>query len=162
MARGKSAYARHKARVLALQALYEADVAGHPAGSSFRWLNEGEHLPEESSGYALELIQGVSSQQDDIDAAIFKFAPAWPVKQLPVIDRTILRLALFEIRYGPEIPHKVAINEAIELAKSFGSESSARFVNGVLGSVMEEIAGGSPPAMASPQLAQKNARQKRK
>jgi len=122
-----------------LQALYEADVAGHTADASFGWLKEEVGLPEASSAYALELIEGVVHQRDEIDKFIYKYAPAWPVKQLPVVDRNILRLALFEIRFGLGIPRKVAINEAVELAKTFGSESSPRFINGVLGSVMDEI-----------------------
>ena len=85
--------------------------------------------------------------QHQIDELITKFAPAWPVKQLPVIDRNILRLALFEIRFGHGIPRKVAINEAVELAKTFGSESSPRFVNGVLGSVMDELEGTTQDLM---------------
>ena len=133
------AYLRRKARAVVLQALYEADVAGHPVVASFRWLEEEAGLPEATSEYALQVTEGVVRQQDEIDEFIHKFAPAWPVRQLPAVDRNILRLALFELRYGPGIPHKIALNEAVELAKTFGSESSARFVNGVLGSVMEEI-----------------------
>ena len=133
------AYLRRKARAVVLQALYEADVAGHPVVASFRWLEEEAGLPEATSEYALQVTEGVVRQQDEIDEFIHKFAPAWPVRQLPAVDRNILRLALFELRYGSGIPHKIALNEAVELAKTFGSESSARFVNGVLGSVMEEI-----------------------
>jgi N utilization substance protein B len=130
---------RRKARVLALQSLYEVDVVGHPVTRSLGWFNEEEKLPEESSAYALELMEGVVKQCDDIDNHIRRFAPAWPVKQLSVIDRNILRLALFEIHYSHDIPRKVVINEAVELAKIFGSESSPRFVNGVLGSVVDEL-----------------------
>lgn len=139
MLKGSSTDLRRKARVLALQVLYEADVAGHPVDTSFGRVMEEANLPKTSSSFAQELTQGVVAQREEIDELIHKYAPAWPVKQLPVIDRTVLRLALFEICFGGEAPPKVAINEAVELAKTFGSESSPRFVNGVLGSVMEEI-----------------------
>jgi N utilization substance protein B len=139
MPKGNSAYFRRKARVVALQTLYEADVAGHSVDSCFDWLKEESQLPEASSDYALELVDGVVGRREEIDEWIQRFAPAWPVKQLPVIDRNVLRLALLEIRFGRGIPPKVAVNEAVELAKIFGGESSPRFVNGVLGSIMDAI-----------------------
>ena len=141
MPKGKAANLRTKAREAALQALYEVDIAGHPVAGSLQWLNEEVGLSGESSDYAGELLDGVGGRRDEIDEYIHKHAPAWPVEQLPVVDRNILRLALFEIRFGRRIPRKVAINEAVELAKTFGSDSSARFVNGVLGSVMDEFDG---------------------
>ena len=147
MPQEKPAYFRTKARTVALQALYATDVAGHPVDASLGWLEEENQLPEASALYARELMQGVIRTQHQIDELITKFAPAWPVKQLPVIDRNILRLALFEIRFGHGIPRKVAINEAVELAKTFGSESSPRFVNGVLGSVMDELEGTTQDLM---------------
>ena len=141
MPKGKGSNQRRKAREVALQALYELDVADHPVAASIEWLTEEVGLSGGSSDYAQELLDGVVRQRDEIDTYIHKYAPAWPVSQLPVVDRNILRLALFEIRYGQGIPTKVAINEAVELAKTFGSDSSARFVNGVLGSVVDEIGG---------------------
>ena len=141
MPKGTAANLRRKAREVAVQALYEVDVAGHPVEGSLQWLNKEVGLSAESSEYASELLDGVVGHKDEIDKFIHKYAPAWPVKQLPVVDRNILRLALFEIRFGRGIPRKVAINEAVELAKIFGSDSSARFVNGVLGSVMDEFDG---------------------
>ena len=125
--------------MLALQALYEEDVSGHPVDASLAWLEENPDLPAPSSDYAVELMEGVVLHRAEIDRIIHEFAPAWPVQQLSVIDRNILRLALFEIRFVVETPYKVAINEAVELAKTFGSETSARFVNGVLGSVMDHM-----------------------
>jgi len=139
MPKGGSANFRRKARAIALQALYESDVTGRPASSSFEWLKTEMELPEESASYSLALLEGVTIQCQEIDKAIRRFAPAWPVNQLPVVDRNILRVALFEISHGQGIPRKVAINEAVELAKTFGSESSPRFVNGVLGSVMDAM-----------------------
>ena len=148
------------ARALALQGLYEADVTGHPVGASFEWCRAETdewcraetELPDSLAAYALGVMEGVVLRRAEIDESIQKVAPAWPVRQLAVVDRNILRLALYEILYASEVPRKVAINEAVELAKAFGSESSARFVNGVLGSVMDEMDGvpvGTPqPASA--------------
>ena len=108
---------------------------GHDiTGTLARLLVNGE-LPEENATFVRELVSGVIQNREEIDQNINNFAPAWPVAQIPVIDRNILRLAIFEILLDNKVPVKVAINEAVELAKTFGSDSSARFVNGVLGSV---------------------------
>jgi len=121
--------------MLALQALYEADSAGHEAEEVLaRLLSEAE-ISEDNVNFARDLVRGVARNKEKIDAHISRFAPAWPIAQIPVIDRNILRLAIFEILLDNKVPVKVAINEAIELAKLFGSDSSPRFVNGVLGSV---------------------------
>ncbi len=126
---------RRKARILALQTLYECDFVGHdPAGVLGRLAQE-ENLPEETFSFAQELVEGVIKRKEELDAIIERFAPAFPVRQLAPIDRNILRLALFELLFHGKVPPKVAINEAVELAKTFGSQSSPRFVNGVLGSV---------------------------
>ena len=127
--------ARRRARAIALQALYEADSVRHDAkGTLTNLLAKGE-LPEESAAFAYDLVHGVLKNREKIDQNIKEFAPAWPVEQISVVDRTILRLAIFEILLDNKVPMKVAINEAVELAKTFGSDNSARFVNGVLGSV---------------------------
>jgi len=127
--------AQRRARAIALQALYEVDSVGHDiAGTLTRLLANGE-LPEKSATFVRELVGGIIQNRKEIDQNIANFAPAWPVEQIPVIDRNILRLAIFEILLDNKVPVKVAINEAVELAKTFGSDSSARFVNGVLGSV---------------------------
>ena len=139
MSRGSLAHHRRESRCLALQALYEADVTDHPTESCFRWLTEEAGPLEFSLPYARELLEGVVQERRGIDDLIQQYAPAWPVGQLPIVDRNILRLALFEIRHQPKVPRKVAINEAVELAKTFGSDSSPRFVNGVLGSVMDAM-----------------------
>ena len=108
---------------------------GHEAdGILSRILADGG-LSEENNTFVRELVSGVSQNKEKIDQNIRNFAPAWPIEQLPVVDRNILRLAIFEILLDNRVPVKVAINEAVELAKSFGSESSPRFINGVLGSV---------------------------
>ena len=127
--------ARRKVRMLAVQALYEADSAGHEAEKVLdRWLRE-EELSADNANFARELVKGVAQNKAKIDENIRRFAPAWPIAQIPVIDRNILRLAIFEILLDNKVPVKVAINEAVELAKLFGSDSSPKFVNGVLGSV---------------------------
>jgi N utilization substance protein B len=126
---------RRKVRMLAVQALYEADSAGHEAEKVLdRSLSE-EELSEDNANFARDLVKGVVQNKEKIDEHIRRFAPAWPVAQIPVIDRNILRLAIFEILLDNKVPVKVAINEAVELAKLFGSDSSPKFVNGVLGSV---------------------------
>ena len=127
--------ARRKARVLALQALYEIDSVGHGVEAVVtRLLAEGG-LSEENAAFARELVSGVIQNKERIDLNIKNFAPAWPIEQIPLVDRNILRLAIFEILLDNKVPIKVAINEAVELAKTFGSDNSSRFVNGVLGSV---------------------------
>jgi N utilization substance protein B len=127
--------ARRKARALALQALYEIDSVGHEAGEVVTRLLASEALPEENAAFTRELVSGVIQNRETIDQNIRRFAPAWPIEQIPVIDRNILRLAIFELLFDNRVPVKVAINEAVELAKRFGSDSSPKFVNGVLGSV---------------------------
>jgi N utilization substance protein B len=126
---------RRKARTIALQALYEIDSISRNAKAVVeRLLSEGG-LSEENNTFVRELVSGVIQNKDEIDGNIQRFAPAWPVEQIAMIDRNILRLAIFEILFDNKVPVKVAVNEAVELAKSFGSENSAKFVNGVLGSV---------------------------
>ncbi|OGO00668.1 MAG: transcription antitermination factor NusB, partial [Chloroflexi bacterium RBG_13_52_12] len=95
----------------------------------------GTDLTKEYSDFVRELISGTVKNREEIDRHIHKFAPAWPVDQIATVDRNILRLAIFEILFDNKVPVKVAVNEAVELAKTFGSESSAKFINGVLGAV---------------------------
>ena len=126
---------RRKARTIALQALYEIDsVARQPGEVLDRVLAEAE-LTEENAGFIRELVEGAVNNRKEIDGSIRKYAPAWPVEQIAMVDRNILRLAIFEILFDNKVPVKVAVSEAVELAKTFGSESSAKFINGVLGSV---------------------------
>ena len=126
----------------ALQSLFAADVRGIWIDPPLEWLDEEEDLPAGAEGFAQKLLTGVSKSRLGLDNVITRYAPAWPVSQLSVIDRNILRIALFELIYTPETPRKTAINEAVELAKLFGSGSSARFVNGVLGSAMSGLESG--------------------
>jgi len=126
---------RRKARALALQALYEIDSVGHEMEAVIsRLLAEGG-LSEENNAFIRELVSKVIQNEEKIDRNIQTFAPAWPIEQIPVVDRNILRLAIFEILFDNRVSVKVAINEAVELAKKFGGDNSSKFVNGVLGSI---------------------------
>ena len=125
----------------ALQSLFAADVRGTWDDPTLEWLDE-EDLADSVEDFAQNLLTGVAKTYTGLDHVITRYAPAWPVSQLSVIDRNILRIALFELIYTPATPRKTAINEAVELAKIFGSESSARFVNGVLGSTMSGLESG--------------------
>jgi N utilization substance protein B len=126
---------RRRARILALQALYEIDATGHQVESVISHLMAEEDISKENAEFTRALVKGVILNKDKIDENVSKFAPAWPLEQTPVVDRNILRLAVFEILFDNNVPVRVAINEAIELAKAFGSANSPKFVNGVLGSV---------------------------
>ncbi|MCI0478803.1 MAG: transcription antitermination factor NusB, partial [Anaerolineales bacterium] len=129
---------RRQARAIALQALYEIDSAGHATDPVIQYLAENDHLPEEGIAFASALVHGVRTRGNELDAIICKHAPEWPVDQLAIVDRNILRMALYELQHNPDVPIKVAINEAVELAKSFGSDTAPRFVNGVLGAFLQE------------------------
>lgn len=144
----KSVDPRSVARAVALQSLFAADVKArvHADGPGRRPVPDYEWLDEEYDGRAMEfadrLHRGVSEHRQGLDGLIGRFAPAWPVNQMPIVDRNILRIAIFELLHNPATPPKAAIDEAVELAKVFGSDSSARFVNGVLGSVMTCLESG--------------------
>ncbi len=135
-----SANSRRQARVAAMQALYEADTSRHQALAALARLTDEEHLTEAQASFARELVEAVIERREEIDGVIAGAAPQWPIDQISAIDRNILRLAIGEILMNNGAPLKAAINEAVELAKSFGSDNSARFVNGVLGSVSLSLA----------------------
>lgn len=132
------ATARRKARATTLQALYEVDSAAHDPKATLQRLLEETPMPEEAQAFARDLLEGVLSNHQEIDHAIQRAAPTWPLEQLARIDLNILRIAIFEIIFDNEVPLKVAINEAVELAKTFGSDNSPKFVNGVLGTIAAE------------------------
>ncbi len=135
---------RSKARSIALQALYEIDSVKHDPSETLKHLQVAAGLSEENADFARELVEGVLRHKENLDTQIRRYAPAWPIEQIAVIDRNILRLAIFEILIDNKIPVKVAINEAVELAKSFGGDSSSKFVNGVLGAVSANIKKENP------------------
>ncbi len=133
---------RRQARIAALQTLYELDCTKHEVEEALARLRAVETLAQETFAFTEELVKGVVRSKSELDALIKRFAPAFPAEQMSIVDRNILRLAIFEILFSDKTPFKVAINEAIELAKSFGSDSSPRFINGVLGSITIEQGNG--------------------
>lgn len=134
---------RHLARSIAMQALFEWDFRGQPADILptivDRDLKEfGPGLDE--TEFAKKIIEEVVGNMKEIDVLIHKYAPQWPIDQITIIDRNVLRIGIYELKFNNEVPPKVAINEAIELAKNFGGPSSGRFVNGVLGAIYKKMA----------------------
>ena len=133
--------ARTKSRKRALDVLFAADVRGETAEQSL----EAEALraaarPERASSwpYAREIVQGVIDHGDEIDALISAYSTAWPIDRMPAVDRGILRIAVWESRFNDEVPIGVAIDEAVELAKSLSTDDSPRFINGVLNAIVHE------------------------
>ena len=129
---------RRQARVVALQALFEIDVVKHTVDAVLDQRMDELGLPAEGCRFAQHIVRGVLSSQEQLDEMIVAYAPEWPIDQMAVVDRNILRIALFEFVIDRGTPPKVAINEAVELAKLFGSDSSQRFVNGVLGTLLSK------------------------
>ncbi len=128
---------RRLARKMALQALYEIDAVNH----SPKWVLEHHFiskpdLPQAVQSYCLSVVEGIMRYQDVLDHYIQANAPEWPLDQVALVDRNLLRMALYEFTLGG-IPTKVAINEAVELAKCYGADSAPRFVNGVLGALVD-------------------------
>jgi len=126
---------RRLGRTLALQALYEADTSGHDPAVVVLRLCEDGGITGEPSEFAARLIAGIKTKRTELDALIANAAPQWPVGQLAVIDRNLLRVAIYELLFEVDTPVSVTVNEAVELAKTYGAEASPRFVNGVLGAV---------------------------
>ena len=129
---------RHRARIVALQALFEIDIAHHDPAVVLQQRLAYKPLPEAGHEFARSLVRGILEHQAELDALIQDNAPEWPLDQVAIIDRNILRMAIFEFAVEGDTPVKVAINEAVELAKLFGSDSSGRFVNGVLGAIVSK------------------------
>ncbi len=135
---------RHLSRSIVLQSLYEWDFYGKKDGNLEQFIerNVEEFGPGlEEKKFVGDLVKGVTENLERIDDIIKIVAPEWPIDQIAMVDRNILRIGLFELIFGnqDEVPPKVAINESVELAKNFGGESSGRFVNGVLGTVYREM-----------------------
>lgn len=128
---------RTRARSIALQVLYEVDIANHIPGDVLKLRLEDLPLPDHLSEFSRKIIFGVLPLTSNLDLLISKYAPEWPLDQIAAIDRNILRIALWEFAVFHETPIKVAINEAVELAKLYGSDSAPRFVNGVLGALAD-------------------------
>ena len=140
---------RHLSRSIVLQSRYEWDFYGQNKGALETILDRnvkdfGPGL--EDLGFVKSLAEGILKHQTDIDNIIEKAAPEWPIQQIPLVDRNILRMGLYELLYSnkEEVPPKVAINEAIELAKTFSGRTSGKFVNGVLGTVYKNLPTAEP------------------
>jgi N utilization substance protein B len=128
---------RTKARSVALQALYEIDLTEHSIGTVLDNRFGDIELTPSLQDFVVDIVSGITPIRKVLDEQIAEHAPEWPIDQISIIDRNLLRIALWEFAVKGETPLKVAINEAIELAKKFGSDSTPRFVNGVLGSLAE-------------------------
>lgn len=130
---------RHQARALAMQTLYESDLTEHGWSDVLERVASDELLTPSIADYARRLVTGVMTNKPEIDARIRDAAPAFPIRQLSPVDRNVLRIAIYELAYEPDVPTKAAINEAVELAKRFGGDNSARFVNGVTGTIASAV-----------------------
>ncbi len=130
---------RRRARALALQALFELDATEHRLEDVLQALLDDSDLTASGEEFARELVTAVVQEHESLDVKIQEYATAWPVNQLSLVDRSLLRLAVYELTIGKTVSAKVVINEAVELAKLFGGESSPRFINGVLGSLQDTI-----------------------
>lgn len=144
---------RHLGRIVALQTLYEYEFR---VGSEDKDVSVDEILDRnmeryesalEDRAFVVDLVKGVIKEQSDLDAKLQPIAPDWPIEQIARIDRNVLRIGLYELLHrGDVVPPKVAINEAVELAKAFGSDSSSKFINGVLGTALRTLVEGEPNA----------------
>ena len=131
---------RRRARSAALKALYELDMTSHQPGIVLTQRFADETLSPDGEAFTRQLVTGVLQHREELDRLIQRYAPEWPVDQMAVIDRNVLRIAIFEFDIAQITPLKVAINEAIEMAKTYGADSAPRFVNGVLGSLVTQAA----------------------
>jgi N utilization substance protein B len=126
---------RTRARSIALQALYEIDLTGHPPELVIAERLSESPMEDNLGDFARDIVLGIIPIVHELDQIIARHAPEWPLDQVAIIDRNIMRIALWEIAVSNQTPLKVAINEAVELGKLYGSDSTPRFVNGVLGSL---------------------------
>lgn len=147
---------RHLGRIIALQTLYEQDFRREAGDESFdlgavlaRNIERYREMVEDTE-FIKRLVQGVAAREAELDAKLQPIAPEWPIEQIARMDRVVLRIGLFELLHEKDVPPKVVINEAVELAKAFGGDNSSKFVNGVLGTVMRERDGESTEADAKP------------
>jgi transcription antitermination protein NusB len=135
---------RHLGRIIALQTLYEQDFRRNSGDKDLdleailsRNIARYEGTVEDK-GFIQRVVRGVHSRASELDAALQPIAPEWPIDQIARMDRVVLEMGLYELLHEPDVPPKVVINEAVELAKAFGSENSSKFVNGVLGTVLRQ------------------------
>jgi N utilization substance protein B len=138
---------RHLGRIVALQTLYEQDFRRESGDASFdldsvlkRNITRYESTVDDVF-FIEELVKGVAAHETELDDELRPLAPEWPIEQIARMDRVVLRMGLFELRFGKDVPPKVVINEAVELAKAFGGDNSSKFVNGVLGTALKQQTG---------------------
>ena len=134
---------RHLARSIAMQTIFEWDFRGQPSAGLPAILDQnikefGVGLGDEKQ-FSSDIVNGIIDHLKELDEIIVKYAPNWPLEKITVMDRNILRIGIWEMKFNPDVPPKVAINEAIELAKSYGGPASGKFVNGVLGSLYKDM-----------------------
>jgi len=138
---------RHLGRIIALQTLFEQDFRRAATDKTFVLDEVLERniaryqATVDDKDFIIQLVRGVAKHETDLDAELQPVAPEWPIEQIARMDRVILRMGLYELKYAKDVPPKVVINEAVELAKAFGSENSSKFVNGVLGTVLRQLTG---------------------
>lgn len=127
-------------RGVALQALYEYDQSGHNVADILTYRFESVEIPnDDEKKFVIDLVTGVINHKSEIDEMIKKYAVEWPIEQIALIDVNIIRIAVYEFAISQETPVQVAINESVELAKRFGSDTAPKFVNGVLGSIADNL-----------------------
>lgn len=147
---------RHLGRIIALQTLFEQDFRRAANDSGFdldgvlaRNIARYQATVDDKD-FIERLVHGVDKHEKSLDAELQPVAPEWPIDQIARMDRVVLRIGLYELKYEKDVPSKVVINEAVELAKAFGSENSSKFVNGVLGTLLRQIDGEDPAAVSEP------------
>jgi transcription antitermination protein NusB len=123
---------RRRSREMAIQVLYQVDMAQSDLAEALRMFCEHFKAPESIRDFAFELARGAHEHQEEVDSLIKGFSENWRLERMPTVDRNILRLAIYELLYRPDIPAKVSINEAVDLGKKYGSEDSGSFINGIL------------------------------
>lgn len=123
---------RRRSREMAVQVLYQVDMAQSDISEALRVFCDHFEAPESIRDFAIELANGAHGHQEEIDSLIKQFSEHWRLERMPIVDRNILRLAIFEFLYRPDIPTKVSINEAVDLGKRYGSSESGAFINGIL------------------------------
>jgi len=140
---------RHLGRIVALQTLYEQDFRRESGDATFdldsvlkRNISRYESTVDDVF-FIEELVKGVAAHETELDDTLRPLAPEWPIEQIARMDRVVLRMGLYELKYGKDVPPKVVINEAVELAKAFGGDNSSKFVNGVLGTALKQQTAGA-------------------
>ena len=144
---------RRRSREMAIQVLYQVDMAQSDLAEALRLFCEHFKAPESIRDFAFELARGAYEHREEVDGLIKRFSEHWRLERMPTVDRNILRLAIYELLYQPDIPAKVSINEAVDLGKKYGSEDSGSFINGILDRIrlhLEETGRRKTPSAKGP------------